>query len=214
VSYLHQDVTEDEFLGAVEDVVASLQKRFMGVAYYSSDDVAQELRVLALEALPHFDREKGTLRSYLYKSARNRWLNHLRQFQGRRNDPACRICHAARLGRGPGHPDGECRAYKSWYDRNRIKANLGRPRDIAHSDETESRIKANSVAEADAEAAELLQLLDERLDVEDRRLLLQMREGVTVTKRERQALERRVLAILEEVGLSASDIGLDDDPSC
>jgi DNA-directed RNA polymerase specialized sigma24 family protein len=205
-------VTESDFMAAAEHVVGALRGKFEPFAYYGREDIAQEVRMLAWQALPYYKPEAGALTSYLYRSCKNRLLNTLRAFQGRRNEPACDVCHAARMGRGPGHPDGQvCKVYAAWLERNRVKAALARPHDLVHSDESESRIMANSVAEADVEVAELLELLDERLGVDDRRVLLRMRDGVSVPKKERHAVERRVLAILEEVGLSGSDIGLDDD---
>jgi DNA-directed RNA polymerase specialized sigma24 family protein len=175
-------------------------------------DIAQQVRLFAWEALPHFRPEAGALGSYLYRSCKNRLLNTLRAFQGRRNEPACAVCHAARQGRGPGHPDGiECKVYKAWLERNRVKASLARPHNIAViPDEHGPRTRAYSAAEADAETAELLDLLDERLDVEHRRWMLMMREGASVPKEQREAVERRVLDILWEVGLKAEDIGLSD----
>ena len=66
------------------------------------------------------------------------------------------------------------------------------------------------MVEHDAETAEILRLLDSRLDIEDRRALLMMREGVQVPKRIRREVEQAVMAILEEVGLSAADLGFEN----
>jgi hypothetical protein len=206
-------VTESQFIEATEKVVNALRPKFQPFAYYSKDDIEQQVRLFAWQALPHFRHEAGALGSYLYRACKNALLNTLRAFQGRRNEPACAVCHAARMGRGPGHPDGqECKFYEKWRERNRVKAALARPHNLTViPDENEPRTRAFSAAEADAETAELLDLIDQRLDVEHRRWMLMMREGVSVPKEQRDEVERRVLAILAEVGLSGADIGLDDD---
>ena len=66
----------------------------------------------------------------------------------------------------------------------------------------------DATAPEDAEVLEILRILDARLDAEERRVMLQMRAGLSVAKHKRQPVEEKVLRILEEVGVGAGDIGL------
>ena len=70
----------------------------------------------------------------------------------------CAVCHSARLGRGPGHSDGQvCKVYAAWLERNRVKESLARPHDITViPDEKESRTRVNSTVVEDVALDEIL----------------------------------------------------------
>ena len=208
--------SEAEFLVTVEHIVTVLCSKFASFTsstYYDKNDLAQLIRLNAWVAVPRFRPEAGSLDGFLFRHCKNRILNTLRAFQGRISEPPCQICHEAHLGRGPGHEGGQnCKPYLAWLNRNKTKAFLARPLDLGNiDDKNEPQTSDGSVVENDAETTEILRLLDSRLDVDDRRALLMMREGVQVPKRIRREVEKAVIAILEEAGLSTDDVGIRDD---
>lgn len=84
-----KSLSEEELLTAINYVVNSLAGGFV-FGWYSREDIEQEARCLAFEALPDFDpnfKKKGTLeeklRSFLFIHIRRRLINLKRDKQGR-----------------------------------------------------------------------------------------------------------------------------------
>lgn len=84
-----KELSEAELLGAINYVVNSLAGGFV-FGWYSREDIEQEARCLAFEALPDFNpnfKKKGTLeeklRSFLFIHIRRRLINLKRDKQGR-----------------------------------------------------------------------------------------------------------------------------------
>ena len=203
-------VSEADFLTAVERVVAVLSSQFKPFGSFDKADIAQFVRWQAVEAMPCYKAEIGALEPFLFRHCRNRLLNASRSVFGRLSEFPCAICNDFHLGRGPGHLNGEtCKSYEAWLKRNQTKANLARPLDITNlSYEQESSTLADSTVVEDVAIDEILRLIDEGLDADHRRLLLQLREGVRVPKKARREVEGAVMEVLREVGLTADDLGL------
>lgn len=84
-----KSLSEEELLAAINYVVNSLAGGFV-FGWYSREDIEQEARCLALEALSGFDpnfKSKGTveekLRSFLFIHIKRRLINLKRDKQGR-----------------------------------------------------------------------------------------------------------------------------------
>lgn len=192
--------TEAEVLAAIEKAVGILGPSFV-FGFFDVEDVRQQGRLYALEVLERecYDPARP-LENFLYSHVRNRLIN-FRRDKLRRNDPPCRRCHAG----DPCGPDGEpCARYAGWAGRNRSKSNLMRPLGLDRvADEGERRTRVGSVAEGEAEVAELLKRIDEGLPAELRASYLQMRAGVAVPKARRLVVEA---AVKEIIGCPSADV--------
>jgi hypothetical protein len=200
-------MSEEEVIESIERVVSLLGRRFV-FGYNQLDDALQEGRIFALELLKSrkYDPARGPLDAFLYKHVFRRYINQKRDLI-RRTDAPCAACYRGQ----PCGPDGRpCQKFAAWNDRQHRKAALAAA--AAHEPFDDEHAERQKAPPADEVAAhdELLRLIDERLDVEHRRLLLQMRDGLVVPKRKRVVVEQAVLSILAEAGLSREDMGLAD----
>jgi len=203
-----EGMTEDQVLGAVEKVIWSLAPKFV-FGSNQLDDALQNGRVFALEllAIGKFDPARGPLEAYLYRHVFRRFVNQKRNLV-KRTDPPCAACYRGQ----PCGPEGKpCPKFAAWDRRQHRKASLSAP--AAHGGFEDGRDPRHLAPAADEEAErnELLRLIDERLDADHRRLLLQMRDGVVVPKKKRLAVQEAVVAILAEAGVSREELGLTDD---
>ena len=189
-------MTEAQVIDSINKVVNILAPKFK-FGYYTVDDMKQEGRRFALEALSSDKYDEGRpLENFLYRHVKNRFINFKRD-KYRRNDPPCKLCHNCTD--KSGHPDGQfCAKYLSWKKRNMSKQNILNPLDITNiSDENESRTRQDSTVVQDIEYKEMLATLDEKLPMELRGTYLLMLAGEHVSKSKREEVERAVLAILD-----------------
>jgi DNA-directed RNA polymerase specialized sigma24 family protein len=67
--------TESEVLVIIDEVVNRLAPGFT-FGYFDEDDLKQEGRIIAMEALPRYDSSRGaSLRTFLHNHVRNRYIN-------------------------------------------------------------------------------------------------------------------------------------------
>lgn len=192
-------LNEKETLEVIEKVVAKLAPTFV-FGTYSLDDIKQEARAFCLEALHKYDASRplpNFLRTVLKRKLINLWRN---KFQ--RNDPPCKSCHAAAIKNkintcSDAVAEGTllCDRYAKWYDRNVIKRNIVRPIDLSIVAEMPL---GDSPVDLQCEIDELTKLIDDKLSLADRLLLLKMRDGVTIDKMDKARLYEAVKAALGE----------------
>lgn len=190
-----QTMTEDQVVQAINKVVDKLAPRFQ-FGYFSVEDMKQQGRLFALQALDKYD-DKRPLENFLYTHIKNRFINFKRD-KYKRNDAPCKFCHNNADGE-TGHDDKHyCDKYTVWKKRNLSKQNIMNPLDITNiSDEKESNTKTKSGVLENIEYEEIIGEIDEHLPVELRSAYLKMLQGESVPKSKRQEVERAVLAILE-----------------
>lgn len=186
--------TESQVLAAIEEAVAMLAGNF-AFGCYSVEDLAQEGRLWALELLEQgrFDPARGSLAGFIYRHLRNRYINFKRD-KLRRTDAPCERCARGE----PCGPDGQvCEQFAVWAARQDRKASLATTASTECLEDETRFSKVEPTAETEAEIAEVLQFIDARLCPDQRRVLLQMRAGVKVSKEEREAVEGAVREVLE-----------------
>ncbi|WP_162670472.1 sigma factor [Gemmata massiliana] len=160
---------------------------------YEPEDIRQLVAVDALEALPRYHRDKGSLEAFLYRHCANRLSNRRRDETGARNDPPCAVCHAAMKGTGPGHADGTwCPDYCSWRARNQVRANLARPIPL----ESIAERTGPSAVEERAAENELTDRIDAQLPLDLRAYYLKMLAGAPVDVTHKEKVRRAVAEIL------------------
>ena len=195
-------VSEAEVLTTIERVVNLLGPKFQ-LPCEQRDDVFQQARLFAWEGIceGRFDPERGSLDGFLYRHVRNRLMNRVRD-RVFRNEPACPSCHA-----GTPCQEGGCDLHRNWLTRNRRKAALAGGATPGDDDVHDQRSHAPPASQL-VEESELAQAIDERLPVELRPHYCAMRDGAVVPVHQRRQVQRAVLAILDELGLSAKQLGV------
>jgi len=196
-------MTEAEVLDVIEDIVAKLAQKF-SFPGYDPDDIAQEARIMCLDALARYDPATGPLQNFLFAHVRRRLINFKRD-HFRRSDAPCAACYRCdQEGRRPDHYDGDfCAKYRAWRTRNNHRVNLTTARGV---DADDTRMATSEDASTEVETNEILSLIDRSLDVETRKTWLQMREGMkNIPHEKREKAERVIRRILEKAGVSLPD---------
>jgi hypothetical protein len=190
--------TEAEVLAAIDRVSTVLAPAFV-FGFFTVEDIRQQARLFALEVLAKGQYKPGqALDGYLFSAVRNKLRNYKRDLH-HRSDPPCQKCATGDFC----CQSGPCKVFVAWVARNQTKANLARPVDMGDvPPDREPRTSEESVVEQAAEGNELEQLIDERLPLELRADYLKMRAGVHPGDRRREPVQRAILAILAEAGLS------------
>lgn len=117
--------TEEEVLREIESVVRVLAPPFK-FGCYGVDDMQQEGRLFALEALPSYDPARGSLKVFLTRHIRNRFINLKRDKFERKRAP-CDVCpFCVKQGdqcKAFACKD-ECDKWTGWQKRNQVKKTL------------------------------------------------------------------------------------------
>src|SRR5947208_703774 len=90
--HLPPNKTEAQVVEAIEKAVGMLAPSF-AFGIYDVEDIRQEARIFAIEALPRYDGVRP-LENFLYSHVKNRLIN-LRRDKFRRADAPCKACHSS-----------------------------------------------------------------------------------------------------------------------
>lgn len=177
-------------LKAIQKVSRALASRYT-FGYYDQEDIEQECFIIAMSALPNYDSDKGSLENFLYTHLNNRLKNFLRKHYYRKTfscvhcggeDPTCESCERRR-----------------W--RFVVKKHLMEPIDIDNINcNNESNAYESQNLHEQLELDEIFTLINKHLEIYLRIDYLRMLEGIHVPKPKREAIENRILDILEEHG--------------
>lgn len=175
--------------------VTTALARNMRFGYHEIEDLKQEGFIFALDALPKYDEEKSSLRTFLYMCVRSRFIS-MKRNQYQRLATPCSQCVFL---------DGEClefndkldcAKYSGWVKRNESKRSLMETGDATNRHNEFRRCVSHEHDEVDI--AELVDRIDEDLPSELRADFCRMRDGVSVSKKRRLAVEEAVLEICGE----------------
>jgi DNA-directed RNA polymerase specialized sigma24 family protein len=187
--HIPQGSSEARVLETIEEVVKVLAPQFK-IPGFGVEDVAQEARCFAMEALPRFDSTRP-LAGFIFCHCRLRLINLYRNMV-RRSDAPCPSCRK----KEPHQWTNRCKTHEAWVRRNDRKAALMMTPNVADAPELGGT--GNPTVET-VEVDEMVALIDENLDVELRSTYLRMRAGGgnSVSKVLRKAVEDAVRAILK-----------------
>ncbi|MBA4189513.1 MAG: hypothetical protein C0467_16110 [Planctomycetaceae bacterium] len=191
---LPSGVSEADFLEIVDHIAKTLRPKF-GRVHGSKEDFAQQVVVWSLEALPRYDSSRP-LPNYLYRNARNRALNAVRD-KVTRFDYPCKECHEGR----PCGPNGNfCPKYAAWSKRNQAKEKLSRVLPLQASSD---RPTGPSTAEDEVLARDLASKIEAEMPPKLLADYKKMLEGDwrSVSRSRRQRIRRVVAEILGEDGI-------------
>ena len=199
-------MSEAQALAIIEKVVASVVDVYK-FGYHDREDIKQEARIIAIELLASgkYDEERP-LENFLYTSICN-GLSNIKRKQLRRNDPPCLACHTAKRNKQSDYEcpkatnDRFCEKYLSWYKINNSKENVMNMLDMSAMERPDSILAVETFFQEDVDNQEVLNIIDSKLSVDDRKLLLKIRDNVNVPKVKRLALIEKIRNIVGEYGL-------------
>ena len=197
-------MTEEEVLSVIESVVNILAYNFK-FGYFDLDDMKQQGRLYALEALPRFKPERGNLHNFLRSHVRNRFLN-LHRDKLSRHQPPCPSCpfydpeYNQSTNMCAAFVDKmECDKYAGWEKRNGAKRNLIEPLDISTiRDEKENNMRSKMDVPSLVIKAELMDMIDRKLPVALRADFKRMMDDVSIGKQRRDKVLTAIREILED----------------
>ena len=195
--FIPNGFTEQEVLQTIEDVVVKLAGPFK-FGFHESDDMKQEGRILALEALPRFDASLGTLKNFLTNHIRNRFINMRRDKLERRHPPcsSCPFYKEALDKCGAFDCKEDCEKWQGWKRRNTMKRNLMEgynPNSISENsgDSTPtSELLVNNMSNK-----EIVEYVDRKIPIGLRADYLRMLNGVKIPKGKRE----KILALVRDI---------------
>jgi DNA-directed RNA polymerase specialized sigma24 family protein len=193
---LPEGVGEADLLEALEKVARAVSRKYL-FGYYEIEDIRQQAKLFALEALPKYDATYGNLAGFLWTHARNRLLN-LQRDKLRRVEPPCCRCACGDYCRDGGLP---CSRHQEWESRNAAKSSLMRPAKLAEERATEAPDVGSALDQED-----LRRKVDEVMPVALRESYLKLLAGLRVGKSKRRAVEqviREALGCSEKKGARA-----------
>ncbi len=197
-------MNEKEVLGVIDRVVNILAFNFK-FGYFDIDDMKQQGRMYALEALPRYNPDMGNLHNFLRSHIRNRFLN-LHRDKLSRHQPPCQGCPfydpncQQSKNKCTAFVDKlECDKYAGWEKRNGAKRSLVEPLDISGiRDEKEKNMRNNVDIPEIVTKAELMDIIDNNLPVNMRSDFKKMMEDVSVSKQRRDKVISAIRKIVEE----------------
>jgi len=197
-------MTEEEVLGVIDRVVNILAFNFK-FGYFDLDDMKQQGRMYAIEAMPRYNPDMGNLHNFLRSHIRNRFLN-LHRDKLSRHQPPCQGCPfydpncQQSKNKCTAFVDKlECDKYAGWEKRNGAKRSLVEPLDISGiRDEKEKNMRNNVDIPEIVTKSELMYIIDNNLPVTMRADFKKMMEDVSVSKQRRDKVISAIKKIVEE----------------
>lgn len=183
---MDKKLTESEILKTIDKVVKRLAYKFR-FAYHTLEDIEQEGRIIAWQAMEYYDYERP-LENFLWRVIRNGLFNFKRDNYTRPNKP-CEKCEWVCTKEG----QEECELYLNWIERNKARRNILNPIDLdSVSDEKEHSMHVVDLIEERVERKEVLDIIGQQIPIEMRADWLKLLRGIHVPKVRREELEKTV----------------------
>ncbi len=192
----------------VVEVLDRIADRFAAkfrFGYHDIDDMKQQARLFALEALPRYTEGKGPLENFLSVHVRNRLINFKRDNYHRFQAPCLQCpfydpgCHKSTNQCAEFEDKMECDKWSQWILRNNSKRSIMAP---ATSENIDYLFGSNSSEESSVSDIvankELLEYIDEKLPVELRSDYLRLKENLFVSKHRKNKVREAIVQIVEE----------------
>jgi hypothetical protein len=201
---LPRGISEQQLLDIIERVVNRLSSMF-SFGYFDMEDIKQQARLMALEALPKFKKGRGNqelpierrLEAFFTTHIRNR-LNNLRRDKLFRNQPPCCNCdYYTNDGCNCYSRRNDCTKYDKWFIRNEAKRGIMEPSDISISPEN----SYEDVQEQTILRDELIRIINIKLPANLRSDYLRLLDGQSLTKANRLKLFDIIKDILKDYGI-------------
>lgn len=195
---LPNNVSEQEFLEAVENVSKKLAHKFK-FGYHSFEDMKQQAIIFALECLDKYDKSRP-LENFLWTHVRNRLFNYKRDNYQRPDKPCHKCEHYDPLFSCTNNAckafdnKSDCSLYRLWENRNNNKKNIMSPQNIEDSSvfsNTDNLI--SGIADK-----ELLNIIDNNIPPSERVLYLKLKHGQKISSLELTKLKETIILIIKD----------------
>ncbi len=197
-------MTEEEIVKILDRIADRFAVKFR-FGYHDVDDIKQQARLFALEALARYTENKGPLENFLSVHVRNRLINFKRDNYHRFQAP-CLQCpfydpeRKKSINQCAEFEDKmECDKWRQWILRNNSKRSIMAPATSENIDYLFSyeSLEHSSVVDIVANK-ELLEYIDERLPVDLRNDYLRLKENLSVSKYRKNKVREAIIRIVEE----------------
>jgi DNA-directed RNA polymerase specialized sigma24 family protein len=183
---LPSGITENDFLQVMGAITNSVKDSY-SFGYYDSADISQECYIFAIEALPKYNCERGSLFTFLNTHIKNRLLN-LRRNKLIRVQLPCLDCHICVTE----EERNKCKKYLKWKRRNELKKNLMESfeltdTNIDNKDQDSLSLLLNT---------ELMCIIDRNLPINLRSDYRRILEGSKISKKRKMAVVNIIINIL------------------
>ncbi len=181
--------TEEQILEVIEKVVCRISKKYT-FGYYAQDDIAQEARILALEAVNNGEYDESrSLENFLAVYIKNRLLNLKRNKYYRHEKPCFNCpffdpkCLKSTNECAEFEDKLECERYALWVKLNTAKKNLVDTIDIySIDDEKESNTRTDTDFVENSDGNELMEYISQNIPKTLREDYLKMLHNHNVRK--------------------------------
>lgn len=187
--------TEEEVISIIDNIARRICRKFK-FGYYDTDDIKQEARLFALQALEKYDGVRN-LEGFLWVHVKNH-LSNLKRNKFERRTPPCVECKNSCNPHGD-QDTNDCLVYRKWRQRNDSKKNLMSPIEYGLvRDITEDGMKNHISPEDIAVRQELSDSIDENLPPLYRRDYAKLLLGIQIPKSKRTELQEVIRLIIED----------------
>lgn len=193
-------ITEEELLQTIDTISKKLAYKFK-FGYHEIEDMRQQISVFAIEGLANYDY-KRPLENFLWTHVRNRLFNFKRD-NYQRPDKPCTSCPFFRPN-DPSFPSTcekftdttECQEFMTWHTRNNSKKNLMYLNTVEDIKEYLVNYANDHVEHVSNN--EILQIIEEELYGDARKVYLKLKTGIKITKPEMIILINEIKEIVDE----------------
>lgn len=212
--------TEAQVLAIIEQVVHMLARAFRFGVLYDTEDMAQQARLFAVEALQteKYD-DTRPLDSYIFISVRNRLINLRRDKYNRYETPCVRcIFYSKDNSNSPWKNQcamfenkPECEKYGAWLKRNETKRGINNPKELSVINECADPLENTVDIVDNISHNEILGRIDARLSVDLRNDFMRLLHNASVPKARRLKVQEAIREILGEEYMAEFFGGENDD---
>ena len=192
-------ITEEQLLQTIEIISKKLAYKFK-FGYHEIEDMKQQISIFALEGLKNYDH-KRPLENFLWTHVRNRLFNYKRD-NYQRPDKPCLTCplydpslQNSSSGCTKYNDKLSCDLYNNWYNRNNSKKNLMH---LNNLEDIQEYLPNNKNNPDKISNNEIIDIIENKLSGEYRKLYLKYKNGTKITKGEKIKLVEKIKEILDE----------------
>ena len=196
--FKRKKIKEEDFLKALDIISKKLIYKFK-FGYHDYEDMKQQISIFALEGLKNYDH-KRPLENFLWTHVRNRLFNYKRDNYQRPDKPclSCPLYNSKNQTCTKYGNKNDCELYSSWSNRNNVKKNLMH---LTTIDEIKDYSNVFSgFLDDDMGNNEIINLIEEHINGEDRIIYLKVKNGSKVTKSEMNRLTFKLQQIISDHG--------------
>lgn len=196
---IKKEISEEEFLSTIDIISKKLAYKFK-FGYHEIEDMKQQISIFAIEGLANYDH-KRPLENFLWTHVRNRLFNFKRD-NYQRPDKPCNSCPLFRPN-NISFPSScakysdttECQEYSTWSKRNNSKKNLMYLNTVDDIKEYLGNYNYDHVEAVSNN--EILNIIEEELFGEARKVYLKLKNGLKISKSETLLLINEIKEIID-----------------